>query len=117
MAGHLVRALQEAFEQTGWRVGRYVVMPDHVHSFCSPTPEGTKLSKFVGLWKCWTTRLAWGEGHHGRLWQPEFFDHLLASGESYGSKWEYVFRNPVRAGICQSSEDWPYQGELVALEM
>jgi REP-associated tyrosine transposase len=108
----------------GWYVGRYVVMPDHVHFFCSPglrpglqgRPElqkETSLSLFIGKWKEWTAKYA-----HRRLklpsslWQAEFFDHVLRSGESYEEKWEYVRQNPVRAGLASKAEDWPYQGEI-----
>jgi putative transposase len=116
MAAQIVRGWREASEKTGWRVGRYVVMPDHVHLFCVPAAEGASLSEFVGAWKRWTTRLAWGVGHEWRLWQPEFFDHLLRDDESYGNKWLYVVTNPVRVGLCERPEDWPYQGEIVGLE-
>jgi len=117
VAQELIAALHEACNRTGWRVGRYVVMPDHVHFFCAPTPDADSLSDFIGLWKRWTTRRAWGLGHAGRLWQREFFDHLLRHDESYAQKWEYVAQNPVRARLCESPEQWPYQGEIVALEM
>ena len=30
-------------------------------------------------------------------------------------KWEYVVRNPVRAGLVNRREDWPFQGELNVL--
>jgi len=33
------------------------------------------------------------------FWQPGFNDHLLRSDENYAEKWEYVFQNPVRAGL------------------
>jgi len=117
LAGEIVASLQDASERTGWRVGRYVVMPDHVHFFCAPTPDAEPLSHFVGRWKSWTTQRAWRLGHAGRLWQPEFFDHLLRHDESYASKWQYVVHNPVRAGLCEDTEQWPYQGEIVSLEM
>jgi len=97
----------------GWYVGRYVVMPDHVHFFCASPAEQTTLSLFVGKWKEWTAKYA-----HRRLavpsplWQAEFFDHVLRSGETYEEKWEYVRQNPVRAGVVARAEDWPYQGEI-----
>jgi REP element-mobilizing transposase RayT len=116
MAAQIVRGLRETSERTGWRVGRYVSMPDHVHFFCAPGTQQVSLSDFVGTWKCRTTRLAWRIGHKGRLWQREFFDHLLRNGESCGDKWSYVVANPVRTGLCERPEEWPYQGELVALE-
>jgi len=47
-----------------------------------------------------------------RVWQREFFDHVLRSEESYAEKWEYMRQNPVRAGLAMSAEDWPFQGEV-----
>jgi hypothetical protein len=46
------------------------------------------------------------------FWQPGFFDHLLRRDESYAQKWDYVWRNPVRAKLVAQPEDWPYQGEI-----
>ncbi len=117
LAPELVAALREVSERTGWRVGRYVIMPDHVHFFCAPVGEAHSLSEFVGRWKRWTTHRAWRLGDEGRLWQPEFFDHLLRNDESYAQKWEYVASNPVRAGLCDAPDHWPHQGEIVPLEM
>jgi hypothetical protein len=61
------------------------------------------------------TRQAWRLGVQGRLWQPEFFDHLLRSALSYQQKWEYVRLNPARAGLVQAPDDWPYLGQVDAL--
>ncbi len=48
-------------------------------------------------------------------WQEGFFDHLLRSSESYSEKGEYVRINPVRANLCATPEEWPYQGEILAI--
>src|SRR6267378_2055298 len=48
-------------------------------------------------------------------WQKTFFDHVLRSSESYSEKWEYVCENPVRAGLVQRADDWPFQGEIFSL--
>ena len=35
-----------------FRVGRYVIMPDHIHLFCTPNSYPTEpLSKWVRYWK------------------------------------------------------------------
>jgi putative transposase len=97
----------------GWLVGRYVVMPDHVHFFCATKTDEHPLSMFVGKWKEWTAKYA--KRRHGvsmPLWQPEFFDHLLRGSESYEEKWMYVRDNPMRAGLVAPGDEWPYQGEL-----
>jgi REP element-mobilizing transposase RayT len=98
----------------GWAVGRYVVMPDHVHFFISPIPTGGKsLSQTIGTWKEWTAkRILKSTGKSAPLWQPEFFDHLLRSDESLAEKWNYVYENPVRARLAIRAEDWPYAGSV-----
>ena len=109
----LRREWASARQGHGWLVGRYVVMPDHVHFFCAEQPEGAghDLPRFVGGWKEWTAKMARGIlGEPGPLWQEEFFDHVLRSDESYGEKWAYVRENPVRAGLAVSSDAWPYMG-------
>ncbi len=101
-------------ERHGWWVGSYVVMPDHVHFFTTPAPgRDSSLSMTVGKWKEWTAkRILKLTARSGTLWQPEFFDHLLRSEESMAQKWDYVRENPVRAGLVERREDWPYVGSV-----
>ena len=94
----------------GWYVGRYVIMPDHVHFFTSQNSEAKSLSKFLQSWKQWTSKRISKERGCGRIWQRQFFDHLLRSEESCSEKWEYVKMNPVRAGLVRDPEDWKYAG-------
>jgi putative transposase len=97
----------------GWKVGAYVVMPDHLHFFAAPNPIAKPLPMFVGKWKEWTAKyLHQRLGIATPLWQPEFFDHLLRSTESYAEKWHYVRHNPVRAGLVTEPEAWPYWGVM-----
>jgi REP element-mobilizing transposase RayT len=95
-------------------VGRYVIMPDHLHLFVQGE-DGFVLSKWVGgLKRALSVALEGGRDHP--LWQPGFFDHVLRNDESYAQKWEYVRDNPMRAGLVSQWDDWPYQGEIVALD-
>jgi REP element-mobilizing transposase RayT len=108
-------------------IGRYVVMPDHVHFSASPRDDTAKhLSVFVGCWKRTTTiriRELQPAGHQRMprpterpfAWPKEFFDHLLRSDESHAQKWDYVRHNPVRAGLVGDPDEWPYQGEIDVL--
>lgn len=102
----------------GWMIGRFVVMPDHVHFFCvsDERPDAAPLSYFVGAFKQWTAKsILRSSGVAAPLWQREFFDHVLRSDESYESKWRYVLENPVRAGLVKAAGDWPYGGEITAI--
>ena len=99
-----------------WLIGRYVIMPDHIHFFCAPNrvpPQS--LESWVNFWRndvtrCWTAR---GELP---LWQRDYWDRQLRRADSHAAKWEYVRNNPVRHGHVENSDDWPYQGELNILE-
>ena len=96
----------------GTALGRYVIMPNHIHLFVSGDIEFV-LSKWVaGLKRAISKELCVS----GEFWQPTFFDHVLRSEESYSEKWEYVRQNPVRAGLVKESDDWPYQGEPVVID-
>ena len=99
----------------GIAVGRYVLMPDHVHLFVAFPPDDFTLRKWTQSLRSVVGKKLLETGHQKPRWQEGFFDHVLRSGESYAQKWEYVRMNPVRAGLCATSEEWPYQGEIVPL--
>jgi REP element-mobilizing transposase RayT len=95
-------------------VGRYVLMPDHIHIFIA-TENLRNLSRWVGSLKKYFAAHWRRAGSEGPFWQKGFFDHLLRSEESYQEKWEYVRRNPVRAGLVTHPDEWPFCGEIERL--
>lgn len=112
----LITAWQNSARLYGWAVGRYVIMPDHVHFFARALPDGKSLSSFMRNWKRWTSNQLIKQAHlTPPLWQPEFFDHVIRSAESYTEKWDYVQANPVRAGLVAAQDDWRYSGQITHL--
>lgn len=98
-----------------WLVGRWVVMPDHLHLFCaSGTFPPSPLKSWMQFWRNDCTR-RWPHPDEKPVWQPDFFDRQLRSGESYTQKWNYLWENPIKDGLVKKPEDWPYQGELNVL--
>ena len=56
----------------------------------------------MSKWKEWTAKSL-------RIdWQRDFFEHRLRRDESYREKADYILLNPLRAGLVQKVEDWPY---------
>jgi putative transposase len=99
----------------GWRVGRYVIMPDHIHLFCAPARlDSPGLKPWIKYWKALATGL-WPRKEEKPVWQKSFWDTQLRLGESYAAKWEYVMKNPVRAGLCADPDVWPFQGVMNTL--
>ena len=79
----LVDEWRSAHDRHGWAIGRYVIMPDHVHFFCSAELDAKTLPAFMQGWKQWTSkRIARELNFSGNVWQEEFFDHILRSSES-----------------------------------
>ena len=101
----------------GWYVGRFVLMPDHVHLFASPAVTAKSRPDWLKTWKSVSSRQI---AHASRIvppiWQPDTFDHILRSAESYDAKWAYVLMNPVRSGLVARPEDWPWAGEIHRLD-
>jgi len=98
---------------TQWKVGRYVIMPDHLHLFCSPVgKEHESINEWVTYWKRAASRAL---PELQPIWQRDCWDTQLRRHESYTEKWHYFLNNPVRAGLVESAEDWPDQGELNVL--
>ncbi len=95
----------------GFVVGRYVIMPDHVHLFIRVDVE-QKLTQYIRLMKQVLTKRIGLLSTKERVWQPGFFDHVMRSTESYAEKWAYVRMNPVRAGLVEDAEGWKFEGEL-----
>jgi len=113
----LIEEWRTALSRHQWAVGRYVIMPDHVHFFCRPQPQAVRLSSFMRAWKSWSAKsVLRALGRPAPLWQPEFFDHVLRSEPSYLEKWEYVRQNPVRAGLTREVGEWPWQGFIHDLD-
>src|SRR5262245_50177555 len=80
-------------------VGRYVIMPGHMHLFVAFAPGSTSLSEWLKSLKNGLFRTLRANGRASPHWQEGFFDHVLRSQESYSEKWDYVLLNPVRAGL------------------
>ena len=96
-------------EARAWMVGRYVLMPDHLHLFVSPGEREVEIENWVRYWKrLFTQRISSVPGR----WQSNSWHHRLRRDESYAEKWDYVRYNPVRQGLVAEPDDWPDQGEL-----
>jgi len=84
-----------------WFCSLALLMPDHVHLLLSFPPDKI-VAQVVGLWKRGLAK------SHGILWQRNFFEHRLRNDENIQNKADYILRNPVRAGLVDGWQKWPY---------
>jgi len=102
----IAQALFETLEfrqAQGWCfVHLFLIMPDHVHGLFSFPPIRRTIKSVISKWKDWTSKTI------GIKWQRDFFEHRLRREESRRQKADYILENPVRLGLVDRPEAWPY---------
>ncbi|HXY14450.1 MAG TPA: hypothetical protein VEI26_08125 [Terriglobales bacterium] len=90
-----------------------VIMPEHVHLLLTPLRDSSgwpyALAAILKLIKGTSARSV-NKLHStsGPVWQEESFDHVLRSEESFVEKLDYMRQNPVRRGLVQRPDDYPW---------
>ena len=86
----------------------WVIMPDHIHwlfELKSNNDLGSVLKKFKGRS---SRKLNLLLGVKGSFWQHAYYDHALRSEEDIKKVARYIVANPLRAGLVERIEDYPY---------
>ncbi|MBI2911905.1 MAG: transposase [Chloroflexi bacterium] len=84
-----------------------VVMPDHVHVLI--TPYAASLEQILHTNKSWTAHAINRERQRtGPLWQRERYDRITRSEADWVEKWRYIAENPVKAGLSDSPDAYPW---------
>ena len=74
-------------DAAAWLVGKYIIMPDHIHLFAAPGQIEIPFDNWVRYWKSQFSKRHRNPAHR---WQTDHWDRQLRASESYASKWEYV---------------------------
>ena len=97
--GQIVAETLLHFDGQRYRMGDFVVIPNHVHllaAFASPDAMKDQCDS----WLYYTAfQINKTIGEKGKFWQQEPFDHLVRSLEQYEYLRRYIAENPHRAGL------------------
>ncbi len=90
-----------------------VVMPDHAHMVYHPREDSegklyTVAEISQAIKSASVHRINKMIGRRGSMWEEEYFDRIVRSSESLEQKIRYVAFNPVRAGLCETPEEYPH---------
>ena len=106
--GSLVQDALRFFHGERYHLAAWCVMPNHVHAIFAALAEHTP-ANILHSWKSFTShRINVILGRHGSVWERESFDHLIRNVEHLEGFIDYVEKNPLVAGLCNSPKDWPY---------
>jgi REP element-mobilizing transposase RayT len=127
-----------------YQLDAFSVMPNHVHAVFAPyltealaqelaeraiqrkkagPPEEKEekvqyvLASIMQSLKGWTARACNLElGRRGQFWQHESFDHVVRDEAEWERTVQYVINNPVKAGLVERWQDWPWSYRCLSAE-
>jgi putative transposase len=110
----LIDVLRSLVAENSFRLHDFVIMPDHVHLLLEVGGEMT-VEKAMQLVKGrFSYRLTKEFGHFGEVWQRGFSEVQVMNKESYEKHRAYIAMNPVKTGLVESPEQYPYCFEFLA---
>jgi putative transposase len=116
LARLLVGTLYEYRSRGSFLLHEFVIMPDHLHLML--TPKGITLERSMQLIKGGYSHAV---GETGRtnleIWQPGFTDHRIRDRADYLHHRDYIYQNPVRAGLCAVPQEYAYSSANPAYEV
>jgi len=102
-AEHLIEAIHHCERSGIARSLAWVVMPDHLHWLLQ-----LKSGSLGGCLQRLKSRSGRAIGGAGSIWQSGYHDHAIRQDESLRGVANYLLHNPVRAGLCERPQDYPY---------
>jgi len=107
----IVEILRGVAKQRDFGIWAYCFMPDHLHLLIEGRDAHADMRRFVTLFKQKSSY--WFKSVHGKkLWEPNYYEHVLRSDEVTMAVARYIFRNPIRKGLVEGYSTYPYLGSF-----
>ncbi len=105
----LQQTLLDTCAHYGWEVQAWSVFSNHYHCVARAPDDGTSLSRLTrnlhAKTAVYINRL---DDLHGRKVWHDYWDTCLTYRRSSLARLAYVMNNPVRHGLANTAEDYPY---------
>ena len=98
----LLETIKHRHARGTWYAHLGLIMPDHVHLVLRFPDLDKRVQTITSKWKEWTAKALKID------WQRDFFEHRLRKDENLRQKADYILANPIRAGLVDKVDDWPY---------
>lgn len=92
-----------------WQIVAWVVLNNHYHAIVQSPEKAKTLSKFIASYHKYTSR-CWNDEEqlNGRKVWWNYWDTCIRSEREYYNRLHYVFWNPVKHGLVENPEDYPF---------
>ena len=100
-----------------FQVHEFVFMRNHVHLILTPAPL-VSLEKAMQFIKGAFSYRAKREMNLNReIWQKGYNEHRIKDADEYAHHVEYVWMNPVKAGLAEQPEEYLYSSARLKAEV
>jgi putative transposase len=100
-----------------FQLHEFVFMREHIHLILTPAPD-VSLEKAVQFIKGGFSFRAKKEMNiQGEIWQAGFDQRRVQDANAYATHVEYIWMNPVRAGLVERPEDFLYSSARLRQEV
>jgi len=99
--------LGECADRYSVEIWAYCLMRNHVHFICVPKAEDGLARAFNTLHMRYAQHIHGKKGLTGHLWKGRFLSCILDE-KSVFEEVRYIENNPVRAGLVERAEDYPW---------
>jgi REP element-mobilizing transposase RayT len=93
----------------------YCLMPDHLHVLLSPAESRVPVGTWLRQFKSFTTRQHQLRTGEADFWQRSAHDHVCRTEKTAENVLTYIVNNPVRAGLVDCWQDWPWTKVFITI--
>jgi putative transposase len=113
-AGLLIDVMRSLIAEHRFKLHDFVVMPDHLHVLLT-VEDGMTIERAMQFIKDrFSRRLTQEFGYLGEVWQRGFTEIQVMNRESFLQHRQYIAMNPVKAGLVDSPDLYPFCFEFLA---
>jgi putative transposase len=110
----LVEVLRSNVAARRFQLHDFVIMPDHLH-LLMVLPNDISIERAMQLVKGgFSYRLRKEHGFRGEVWQRGFSEVRVNDRQTWLQYREYIGQNPVKAGLVDACEQYPYSYTYLA---
>ena len=119
------KILRQTIERTRrnhpFHIDAWVLLPEHMHCIWTLPQGDTDFSQRWSLIKSRFSKQTKSTLHkpewmnaskqkhrESTVWQRRFWEHLIRDEEDYRTHMDYIHYNPVKHGLVNRVNDWPY---------
>ena len=108
----VLEQISRAAGENQFAVVAYCFMPDHLHLLIEGQAESSDCRRFIARAKQYSG-FYYSKAFDSRLWQRYGYEHVLRDDEETRVIARDILNHPIRAGLADVVEDYPYVGSLV----